>query len=91
MFALWDKNMDFSYYSPLSQVFSRELEGDSVPFVRGEKLKISVLGVLSSWKSPKVIRWVESKEKRLGEKLGLFQEDREEGDYFVLKDLKTSL
>ena len=33
----------------------------------------------------------ESREKRLGGRLGLFQEDREEGDYFVLKGLKTSL
>jgi len=40
--------MYFSYYSPLSQVFSRELEGDSVPFVRRGKAKTCVLGVLSS-------------------------------------------
>ena len=91
MFALWDKKMYFSYYSPLSQVFSRELEGDSVPFVRRGKAKTCVLGVLSSWKTPNVIRRVESREKMLGGRLGLFQEDREKGDYFVLKGLKTSL
>ena len=55
----------FSYYSLWVRYFPGNWKVTQY-LLKGGKAKIYVLGVLSSCKSPNVIRWVLSREKRLG-------------------------